>query len=120
VSTVLYVDDEEAIRRAVGAWLARKGHTVHTAADITAARDVLSKNDIDGVFIDVWLGSESGFELKAWLDEHQPATARNVVFVTGDIITNPQVQQTFKALGNPVLPKPFDLQELEKHVEGWR
>src|SRR5690349_15750123 len=63
VANVLYVDDEEAIRRAVATWLRRKGHVVYTASDVASARTILQDHPIDGVFVDLWLGADSGMSL---------------------------------------------------------
>src|SRR3954464_3295672 len=85
MATVLYVDDEAGIRRAVVAWLTRRGHTVHAAATIGDARHLLESQCIDGAFVDLWLGEESGLELQDWIDEHQPDLSTKIVFVTGDV-----------------------------------
>ena len=119
MATVLYVDDEEPIRRVVCAWLSRKGHTVHTAANVAGARELLSTHAIDGAFIDVWLGTESGLELQDWIDENRPDFASHVVFVTGDAVSTDANELAAKYLGRPVLPKPFDMDELEAWVERW-
>ena len=68
MATVLYVDDQEAIRRAVKLWLSRKGHVVHLAANADAARSVILAERLDGIFIDLWLGEDSGLELYRWID----------------------------------------------------
>jgi DNA-binding NtrC family response regulator len=119
LATVLYVDDEDPIRRAMRAWLARRGHAVFTAGSIDEARAVLESNAIDGVFIDIWLGQESGFDLFEWIDMHQHRVGQNVVFVTGDIFRDPEVERTLAALERPVLTKPFELAELERMIRGW-
>ena len=119
MATVLYVDDEDAIRRAVVTWLTRKGHVVHTASTVAAARELLTTESIDGAFIDLWLGNESGLELQDWIDEHRPEFASNIVFVTGELITSESASRALGGLGHPVLGKPFDLQELEVWAERW-
>ena len=119
MATVLYVDDEDAIRRAVVAWLTRKGHVVHAASSVAAARELLSTHAIDGAFIDLWLGDESGLELQDWIDEHRPEFASNIVFVTGDALSGDSSSRALGTLGHPVLGKPFDLQELELWAERW-
>jgi two-component system, NtrC family, nitrogen regulation response regulator NtrX len=119
LATVLYVDDEDAIRRALRSWLMRRGHTVFTAGSADEARAILDSHVVDGVFIDIWLGDESGFDLFEWIDMHLPAVAENAVFVTGDIIRDPDVEQSLKALERPVLTKPFELAELERIVSAW-
>lgn len=119
MATVLYVDDEDAIRRALRSWLVRRGHTVFTAGSSDEARAILSANAVDGVFIDIWLGGESGFDLFEWIDMNRPRVAENAVFVTGDIIRDPDIERSLAALERPVLTKPFELGELERIVSGW-
>ena len=119
LSSVLYVDDEEAIRRALQSWLTRRGHVVYTAGTSDEARAILGVHDVDGAFIDIWLGNESGFDLFEWIDMHKPRVAEHVVFVTGDIIRDDNVEQSLIALERPVLAKPFELGELERIVSSW-
>ena|SRR5689334_4872144 len=119
MATVLYVDDEEAIRRAVSTWLTRRGHTVHTAGTLAEARDLLSSQVIDGAFVDVWLGAESGLELQDWIDEHHPELSPRIVFVTGDLGATEIAKFSLGKLGRTVLAKPFELQELDSFVEIW-
>lgn len=120
MATVLYVDDEDAIRRAVVTWLTRRGHVVHAAPNIAAARELLTSHHIDGAFIDLWLGDESGLELQAWIDENRPELSGNIVFVTGDIAADGSPNDSPNTLGRPVLGKPFDLRQLDEWVRRWR
>lgn len=119
MATVLYVDDEDAIRRAVSAWLTRRGHRVLTAGNLADARDVLASQAIDGAFIDVWLGVESGLELQDWIEEHRPELSPRIVFVTGDLAASELAQCSLGKLGRPVLAKPFELQQLDSFVQVW-
>ena len=119
MATVLYVDDEDAIRRVVVTWLTRRGHTVHAVATVADARDLLQTLPIDGAFVDLWLGGESGLELQDWIDEHQPHLSENVVFVTGDSGFGESECPALAKLGRPVLAKPFELIELDAFVQRW-
>jgi len=119
MAIVLYVDDEEAIRRAVVAWLTRRGHTVHSAGTLADARDVLTSQPVDGAFVDIWLGDESGLELQDWIEENRPDISPNIVYVTGDLAAHVTPRSALGALGRPVLSKPFELQELDAFVESW-
>ena len=119
MAAILYVDDEEAIRRALRAWLTRRGHVVYTAGTSEEARDILAAHEVDGAFIDIRLGDESGFDLFKWIDMHKPKVAERVVFVTGDIVREDDVEKALTALQRPVLAKPFELGELERIVTGW-
>jgi two-component system, NtrC family, response regulator PilR len=119
VANVLYVDDEAAIRRAVSTWLTRKGHTVYTAPNVASAQAILGEQPIDGVFIDLWIGAESGMSLHEWMREHTPALAARVVFVTGDAGSSEPLLRAVREQGLAVVPKPFDLNELARIAAGF-
>jgi len=119
MATVLYVDDEPALPRAVQTWLERRGDEVLVARTVDAARQHLAERAVDGVVIDLWLPDGSGFELLDWVAEHQPALGERVLFVTGDVVPSPDTARQLAMLGRPVLVKPFDLEELERRVRAW-
>jgi DNA-binding response OmpR family regulator len=119
MASVLFVDDEESLRRAVRAALGRRGHSVRTAASLTRAVHCLQLYHFDGVVVDVWLGGRSGFELVSWLENHQPRLAKRVVFVTGDVALSHREGKDVHALGLPVLGKPFEIAALEAYVLAW-
>jgi DNA-binding response OmpR family regulator len=118
MSTLLYVDDEALIGKAVARWFARRGHTVHLAHTIDTAKQLIVEHRPDTVFIDVWLGSESGFELMSWIEDAHPTLAERVTFVTGVLADACRNDRVWRTLGRPVLQKPFDFAELEKYVDG--
>ena len=120
MATVLYVDDEEAIRRALTSWLTRRGHTVLTAGSSQEALSILtSRDDIDAMFIDIWLGHESGFDLFEWVDMNRPKLVERTAFVTGAIVRDSDVDRSLAAFARPVLTKPFELTELEHMIVAW-
>jgi DNA-binding NtrC family response regulator len=116
MSTLLYVDDEETIGRAVARWFQRRGHTVHVAQSIAGAQGLLAEHVPDALFIDVWLGSESGFELMSWIEETHPQLAERVTFVTGELADSGRGDRVWRTLGRPVLQKPFDFAQLEQQL----
>jgi DNA-binding response OmpR family regulator len=113
---VLFVDDEAPMRRVVQHALTLHDIEVHTAASLAEARRACQQYAFDGAIIDVWLDDGSGFELYAWLQEHYPRVARNTLFVTGDIAASADVGRQLRAVGRPVLVKPFDFDELEELI----
>jgi len=112
---VLYVDDEETIGRAVARWFERRGHVVHVARTVDEAKRVLLHHSPDAIFIDVWLGTESGFELLSWIEEAHPELAERVTFVTGELADADRSDRVWRTLGRPVLQKPFDFAQLERY-----
>ena len=113
--SLLYVDDEETIGRAVARWFERRGHVVHLAHTVDEAKRVLLHQSPDAIFIDVWLGTESGFELLRWIEEAHPDIAERVTFVTGELADAHRGDRVWRTLGRPVLQKPFDFGQLERY-----
>lgn len=117
--TVLYVDVEPAMRRAVELWLARYGIHVLTASSLAEARVRLEGHRVDGVFLSLWLEDGGGLELYDWLLERDRALAARVAFVTGDAREGPAARERVARLGRPVLGKPFDLKALRDVAAEW-
>ncbi len=119
MASILYVDDEPTIRRAVHYWLDRRGHSVHSARSVSGAKRCMNVHRFDGIFIDVWLGDGSGLDLYSWLREYEPRLADQTVFVTGDLLMKAETRQRVNDTGRPVLEKPFDLLDLDIYVQKW-
>lgn len=116
VAKLLYVDDEVLIGKAVARWFERRGHTVRLAITVGSAKEAIAQDLPDVMFIDVWLGAESGFELMSWIEETYPALASRVTFVTGELADSTQSTRIWRTLGRPVLQKPFDFADLERSI----
>ena len=119
MATVLFVDDEPSIRRAVHYWLERRGHEVHSASTIAEALTLLAQYRFEGAFIDLWLPDGLGFDLYAEIQRNHTKLARNIVFVSGDILPDANVRGQLQTLGHPILSKPFDLDELDHFTRAW-
>jgi two-component system, OmpR family, response regulator len=63
IPTILVVDDDEEIRTLLGDYLRGAGFVVHTAADGTAMRRVLSRHDVSLLVLDLMLPGENGLAL---------------------------------------------------------
>ena len=116
MATLLYVDDEALIGKAVARWFAKRGHTVYLATSVAEARQAIVAHTPDALFIDVWLGAESGFDLMSWIEDTRPALAGRVTFVTGELADTTRIDKVWSTLGRPVLQKPFDFADLERYV----
>jgi DNA-binding response OmpR family regulator len=105
---VLVVDDEPAIRHAVGRLFRREGWNVVTVATAGEAIAELEMAPAHGVLLDYHLPGMSGADLGAQIVERWPQLAGRLVFVSGD----PQLTlEAFPAAcrGAVLIPKPFDL-----------
>lgn len=114
---VLVVDDEPAIRHAVGRLLRREGWEAVTAATAGEALASLESAPVHAVLLDYHLPGMSGAELGAEIVARWPALSGRLVFVSGD----PQLTvEAFPVAcrGAPLLSKPFDLLELVAVLRG--
>lgn len=118
MATVLYVDDDPAVRMVVRRQLEYNGLQVYTAEGVREAKERIELMPPDGLFIDIWLGDGTAFELHAWLQEHHPTLARRVVFVSGDV-PGDAGGRTSTALGCPVLGKPLDVAAMVELAKNW-
>ncbi|MEE4299414.1 MAG: response regulator [Pseudomonadales bacterium] len=69
-ASILVVDDDAEIRRLVAGYLADQGYRTLTAADTSAAREALTRGDVDLVVLDVMMPGEDGLSLVRDLRTH--------------------------------------------------
>ncbi len=117
MGTFLYVDDEATIGLVVSRYFARRGDRVLLAASIAEARAILAVEEPDAVFIDVWLGKESGVELVSWIAQEHPRLLARVTFVTGELVEESEHWAFGGQICCPVIQKPFELSTLAKFVD---
>jgi DNA-binding NtrC family response regulator len=118
--TIMYVDDDALVRSTVRRMLERQGIGVELAEGIADAKTKLeARPPIDGIFIDIWLGDGTAFELYAWMQEHAPSLTKRAAFVTGDIAEDVATTKSLTALGVPVFAKPFDAEAMARAARSW-
>jgi DNA-binding NtrC family response regulator len=105
-ASVLVVDDEDVICRALDALLRRAGYDVITARSGTAAKDILASRTVDCLVLDYRIPDLRGDVIFAYAVAHQPHLARATVFVTGDITDS--AREVIEDTGCPMVVKPFD------------
>jgi len=112
---VLLVDDEPAIRHAVGRALRRDGLGVLAVATAGEALAALEDVAVDAVLLDYHLPGMSGAALGVEIAARWPALRGRMLFVTGDPDLDPAALPG--ALGAAdLVRKPFDLLELTAAV----
>lgn len=115
--TLLYVDDEEALTRFVLRYFEQRGDTVLTASNLSEARELLSTHDPLVIFVDFWIGRESGLELLDWIKANRPHLTDRVTFVTGELINDDNIRRIRAEIGLPFIQKPFEMVALVQAVE---
>lgn len=109
MNTILVVDDEPSMRRALRSCFERAGFLVHEAA---SAKDALAQVEAgrgaDAVVSDVLMPEVNGLAFYDQLLEVAPGLASRVVFLTG-ASADPRVHGPIEQRGVPLLSKTDDL-----------
>jgi UDP-3-O-acyl N-acetylglucosamine deacetylase len=107
--TILVVDDEEKIRRAVRGVLTDEGFTVAEAADGRHALDLIERAPPRLAIVDIWMPELDGIQLVSAIRERAPRLPVIVISGHGNVETAMRVAQ----LGAfHFLEKPFSIDSL--------
>jgi signal transduction histidine kinase/ActR/RegA family two-component response regulator len=110
--SVLLIDDEEGLRRAVMRFLTRRGMHVIAVEDGGDALRVLSRERFDVIVSDVRMPGMSGGEFLERLRREHPAMVHRLIFTTGDTAAT-DTASLLRDSGVPSLEKPYDFAKLE-------
>jgi len=110
--SVLLIDDEEGLRRAVLNFLKRRGMHAVAVGDGTDALKALRHQRFDVIVSDVRMPGMSGREFLERLRQEHPAIVSRLVFSTGDTF-DPDTASLLRESGVPSLVKPYDFAKLE-------
>jgi len=109
-STVLVVDDERTLARAIKAYLVESGYEAEVAPDAEQALRLLETMRPDVIFSDVRLPGMSGIELLRRIREFDPALPVIIMTAHGTI---EGAVEAVKLGAFDYLKKPVDLEELK-------
>ena len=114
---ILVVDDEPAVGRALQRTL--RGHQVTLALSGREAMGYLrSPDSFDIIFCDLMMAEVSGMELYEHVRQTTGQHTR-FAFVTGGAFT-PQAKEFLATIPNPILEKPFDVDEIHDLIRNVR
>lgn len=113
--SVLVVDDEEWIRELTQALLEQDGYTVETAGGGEGALEALRRKNFDVIVTDWKMPGLNGLQLYERIATANPAAARRVLFMSGDLI-NDAFTDFLNRHGKTCLPKPFQIDEFRAVV----
>jgi CheY-like chemotaxis protein len=80
------------------------------------AAEAIQKLQIDAydlIISDIRMPGLSGIQLYAWIQAHQPAMTRRILYTTGDSF-DPETREFLDHARLPNLSKPFDLKKLKQ------
>jgi two-component system response regulator PilR (NtrC family) len=109
MARILVVDDELSMREFLQILLAKEGHSVFTAGDVTGALEKFRESEPDLVVSDLRLGRESGLDLLRTVKAESPRT--EVVIMTA-FATAENAVQAMKLGAYDYVLKPFKVEEL--------
>ncbi len=104
VWSALVIDDDPGIRQSLRLCLEAAGGRVHQVGTVTGGLDILDRKHFDVVFLDLWLGSDSGMTMLPEILRRQPGIG--VIVVTAFASYETAVE-AMKLGAADYLPKPF-------------
>ena len=105
---LLVVDDDAEIRSELQAYLGGHGYQVKAAANGAEALAALTAGDFDVMLLDLWLGSENGFDVLRRVRQFKPTPC--IMVTAQDEVTDKIVGLELGA--DDYLIKPVNLREL--------
>lgn len=101
---ILIVDDEQKMRESVALFLRSSRYTVFEAADGRTALNILSKETIDLIVLDIMLPDISGFDLCSQIRERSSVP---IIFLTA--LADEEYQMIgYRVEGDDYITKPFN------------
>lgn len=112
VGTILLVDDVEGIRLVFASWLRRAGHTVIEAATGASALDIVARNSVDLVILDIHLPDMTGFEVRERIKENRARAAIPVLHISATATQPADRSSALNAGADGYLFEPIEREEL--------
>ncbi|MDQ6802044.1 MAG: response regulator [Acidobacteriota bacterium] len=109
-SSVLVVDDDQALRGLFATLLGKEGFAVDTAADGRLAFDQIRRHNYSVILLDLMMPEVNGFELLDRLERDSPSLLQKVIVMTGASQRTTQNLDPSRVWG--LIRKPFDIDNL--------
>ena len=116
LGTILVIDDEPSVVRALTGLLRRDGYHVSTASNGQLALTQLQERHYDVILCDLHMPELDGPAFYAILTRQYPALRQRVIFLTGD--TGSAASRTFlRQCGRPWLRKPSPIATIRRAIQ---
>lgn len=113
---ILFVDDEEQIRRLLSSFLTRRGYDVKTAVDGQEALNLLESYTPDLVITDVNMPHVDGTELTRRLRAHARLSSMPIIMLSAKVQTD-EILAGYAEGADEYVPKPIEMRILAAKVE---
>ena len=114
MATILIVEDDALLLDALSGQLRQLDFGVHTAGSVAGAMELLGKQAVDGIILDLGLPGADGMELLTWVRARIPGLP--VLILTARDGVDDRVQG-LNAGADDYLTKPFNMQELQARLQ---
>jgi signal transduction histidine kinase/CheY-like chemotaxis protein len=114
--TILLIDDEPSMQRALRRLLQRRGYEVTTAANGQEGLLALETRSYEVILCDMRMPDLDGPGFYRELKQRYPHLLARVIFLTGDVLS-PEAEAFFAQVDNPRLEKPFKAQEVRRVIQ---
>jgi CheY-like chemotaxis protein len=111
----LLIDDDVQLMNLLSKFFDTAGCEAEVVSDGKSALDKLDGSSYDFIFCDIKMPTMNGITLYQKLKEKGSSHLEKIIFVTGDAMGF-EVQEFLKSVQNPILVKPFDLEEVKRTV----
>jgi len=112
---ILIVEDEVIMRESLRDWLTDSGYHVETAEEGEEALKTIAERDFGVVILDLRLPGKDGIEVLREAKEKRPQLKGIIITAYPSV---PTAVEAMKEGAIDYLPKPFDLDDLEKLIQG--
>jgi two-component system NtrC family sensor kinase len=113
--TVLLIDDEPGVQRALQQLLQRSGHDITTAANGQEGLAALEGRAYEVILCDMHMPDLDGPGFYHALEQRHPCLVSRVIFLTGDVLS-PEAEAFFAQVDRPRLIKPFNAQAVRRMI----
>jgi two-component system cell cycle sensor histidine kinase/response regulator CckA len=111
---VMFVDDEKIVLEVGSLMLHKLGYTVLTASNGKEAIEIMKKNTVDFVILDMWMPSMNGVEIYSQLKNIKP----NIKILLASGYMGDQPEKGLSSIGfDGYIQKPFDLKQLSEKIQ---
>jgi len=114
--SLLIIEDDETIRKALKRLFEDEGYYVISAADGTQLSEVLDDTPIDLIILDVGLPWINGYELARLMKDDQVLKEIPLIFISGRTSAG-DVKKGFEVGADDYIKKPFDMDKVKKAVQ---
>jgi len=114
-STLLIIEDDETMRKALVRIFLEEGYFIKSAADGTQLSSVLDDSPVDLIILDIGLPWINGFELAQLLKEHKELREIPLIFVSAKT-SQEDIKRGFEVGADDYIKKPFDVDKIRKAV----